>query len=113
MYLYLTKNLFNWETWNPPNKNNSYHAVPKKKRAPRTSTTIVIDMAHCRALKSPSTVVRSIDDVPELEQFALTFISGELVTKSLTIDETVEFRTMAPSTNAAGVEKDFFRISEI
>jgi hypothetical protein len=70
-------------------------------------------MAHCRALKSPSTVVRSIDDVPELEQFALAFISGELVTKSLTIDETVEFRTMAPSTNAAGVEKDFFRISEI
>jgi len=69
-------------------------------------------MAHCRALKSPSTVVRSIDDVPELEQFALIFMSGELV-KSLTIAETVEFRTTTSLTNAAGVEKDFFRISEI
>ena len=70
-------------------------------------------MAHWRALKSPSTVVRSIDDDPELEQFVLILISGELV-RSLTIVEAVEFRSNMSLTNAsAEVEKVFLRISEI
>jgi hypothetical protein len=58
-------------------------------------------------------VVRSIDDDPELEQFVLILISGELV-RSLTIVEAVEFRSNMSLTNAsAEVEKVFFRISEI
>ncbi len=58
-------------------------------------------------------MVRSIDDDPELEQFVLILISGELV-RSLTIVEAVEFRSNMSLTNAsAEVEKVFFRISEI
>ena len=58
-------------------------------------------------------MVRSIDDDPELEQFVLILISGELV-RSLTIVEAVEFRSNMSLTNAsAEVEKVFLRISEI
>lgn len=85
--------------------------------APRTSTTIVIDMAHWRALKSFSTVVRSIENDPELEQFALMPVSCELVEVLMSI-KAVVFSTNSLTNDAAvvaaaGVAKDFLRISEI
>lgn len=92
-----------------------YHAVPKKKRAPSNSTTIVIDMAHWRALKSPSTVVRSMDEDPEPVQFGL-IESGALREKSLTTSEIVELWSNSLATKfteLAVVAKVFLRISEI
>lgn len=47
-----------------------------------------MDMAHWRALKSPSTVVRSMDEDPVPVQFGL-IESGELMEKSLIIPEAV------------------------
>lgn len=69
-------------------------------------------MAHWRALKSPSTVVRSIEDVPELEQFALMSMSGKLV-EVLMAANAVVFRSNSLTNVVAGVAKDFLRISEI
>lgn len=84
--------------------------MPKKKSAPSNSTTIVIDMAHCRALKSPSTVVKSIADVPLLVQLKVELLDmGDIVVKSSTTTGTESSRSLATT---AVVEKVFFRISD-
>lgn len=90
---------------------NHYQAVPKKKRAPSSSTKIVIDIAHWRALKSPSTVVRSIEEVPEVVQFDIVALLNDSVT-SLTIAVTVELVSTSPIILGAVLNVSF-RISEI
>ena len=76
---------------------------------------MVIDMAHWRALKSPSTVVKSMDDDPEAVQLddisSVALLLNDSV-RSLTIVDTVEFDNI--SVTILGVLLNVsFSISEI